>query len=90
MAVLDNCACGDVGTPFHYAPTCTLSFHFKTPSTIRKLPWLRNLVANPHSRRRLKILMDLIQTNEQLLDAETPFYHHHPNIKSKRTLDIYG
>ncbi|GBL72103.1 hypothetical protein AVEN_115112-1 [Araneus ventricosus] len=32
----------------------TLSSHFKTSSAIHKLAWLRNLVSNPHARRRLK------------------------------------
>ncbi|GBM09768.1 hypothetical protein AVEN_196554-1, partial [Araneus ventricosus] len=43
-----------VGTPFHYATACplTLSFHSKTPSTIHKLPWLRNLVSNPHLKKK--------------------------------------
>ncbi|GBL78315.1 hypothetical protein AVEN_42848-1 [Araneus ventricosus] len=64
-----NRACGDVGIPFHYATACplTLSFHFKTPSAIHKLAWLRNLASNPHARRRLKILFYFIQTYEQLL-----------------------
>ncbi|GBM63746.1 hypothetical protein AVEN_275773-1 [Araneus ventricosus] len=54
-----------VGTPFHYATACplTVSFHSKTPSAIHKLPWRRNLVSNPHGRRRLKILMEFIRTN---------------------------
>ncbi|GBN97752.1 hypothetical protein AVEN_115829-1 [Araneus ventricosus] len=58
LAVWDNCACGDVGIPFHYATACplTLSFHFKTPSAIHKLAWIGNLVSNPHATRRLKIL----------------------------------
>ncbi|GBN85149.1 hypothetical protein AVEN_60776-1 [Araneus ventricosus] len=28
LAVWDNCACGDVGIPFHYAPTVLLPFPF--------------------------------------------------------------
>ncbi|GBM09247.1 hypothetical protein AVEN_59227-1 [Araneus ventricosus] len=70
LTVSDNC---DVGTPCHYATACrlTLPFHFKTPSTIHKLPWLQNLVSNPHARRKQKILMELIQTNEQLLNTES-------------------
>ncbi|GBN24451.1 hypothetical protein AVEN_124403-1 [Araneus ventricosus] len=45
LTVSDNCVCGDAGSPFHCATACplTLSFHFKTPSTIHKLPWLPNL-----------------------------------------------
>ncbi|GBM27312.1 hypothetical protein AVEN_86854-1 [Araneus ventricosus] len=71
LAVPNNCGCDDECIPFYYATACplTLSFHFKTPSTIHKVHWLRNLVSNPHARRRWKILMEFIQKNEQVLSC---------------------
>ncbi|GBL75780.1 hypothetical protein AVEN_155071-1 [Araneus ventricosus] len=62
----DLCACGEVGTPFHYATTChlTASYHFTKPNENLTSIWWRNILTNKLSRLKIINLVSFLIENE--------------------------
>ncbi|GBN58202.1 hypothetical protein AVEN_164907-1 [Araneus ventricosus] len=66
----DNCSCGEIGDPMHFATKCrfTLSWPLQTPTVSFKLQWLKNiLIINNSSRTRLRLLMRFICDENNLI-----------------------
>ncbi|GBM22045.1 hypothetical protein AVEN_242711-1 [Araneus ventricosus] len=65
----DNCSCGEIRDPMHYATKCrfTLSWHFQTPTVPLKLQRLKNIFTNNLSRTRLRLLMRFICDENNLI-----------------------
>ncbi|GBN88636.1 hypothetical protein AVEN_224931-1 [Araneus ventricosus] len=71
----DNCcACGEPGTPFHYATKCrlTLSYHLKCPADQHKEAWLKSITNHRLLRNKIIDLLNFITSQEHLLKSEHP------------------
>ncbi|GBN02556.1 hypothetical protein AVEN_89522-1 [Araneus ventricosus] len=67
----DDCSCGDIGTPLHYATSCphTKNWHFSKPSSNNLLHWKKSILNNNQSRKRLQILMTFLMENDTLING---------------------
>ncbi|GBM16570.1 hypothetical protein AVEN_223502-1 [Araneus ventricosus] len=65
----DLCACGEVGTSFHYATTCylTTSYYFTKPSKNLTSIWWRNTLNNKLSRFKIINLVSFLTENGNLI-----------------------
>ncbi|GBM38320.1 hypothetical protein AVEN_158349-1 [Araneus ventricosus] len=71
----DNyCACGEPGTPFHYATKCrlTLSYHLKCPADQHIEAWLKSITNHRLLRNKIIDLLNFITNQEDLLKSEQP------------------
>ncbi|GBM22055.1 Putative protein in type-1 retrotransposable element R1DM [Araneus ventricosus] len=68
----DLCACGQEGTPFHYATACpiTESFHLKCPREEHKTAWHKSIVENVSISQKVVKLIDFMALNEHLVKSE--------------------
>ncbi|GBM31247.1 hypothetical protein AVEN_223445-1 [Araneus ventricosus] len=64
----DNCACGAVGNPLHYATECPLteSYHMTKPSLEHLTAWYKSVTANKGSIDKVVLLIRFITDNEHL------------------------
>ncbi|GBN87798.1 hypothetical protein AVEN_262282-1 [Araneus ventricosus] len=71
----DNCcACGETGTPFHYATKCrlTLSYRLKCPADQHTEAWLKSITNHRLLRNKIIDLLNFITSQEDLLKSEQP------------------
>ncbi|GBN12947.1 hypothetical protein AVEN_170937-1 [Araneus ventricosus] len=68
LSTTSICRCGLEGTPLHYATECllTLSWHMTKPAPQHADQWFRNVAANPHSKSRLRSIIQHIHLNQPL------------------------
>ncbi|GBL87197.1 hypothetical protein AVEN_270484-1 [Araneus ventricosus] len=65
----ENCACGELGNPLHYATDChlTASFHFTKPAEVKRVAWMRAVAGNKLSRNKIVQLVRFLADNEALI-----------------------
>ncbi|GBO46570.1 hypothetical protein AVEN_231616-1 [Araneus ventricosus] len=69
--ITDNCACGAVGNPLHYATECPLteSFHMTKPSLEHLTAWYKSITTNKGSIDKVVKLIRFITDNEPLFKS---------------------
>ncbi|GBN26420.1 hypothetical protein AVEN_96949-1 [Araneus ventricosus] len=65
----ENCACGYLRNPLHYATEChlTVSVHFTKPAEVNKVPWMRAVAGNKLSRNKIVQLVRFLSDDEALM-----------------------
>ncbi|GBO09339.1 Putative protein in type-1 retrotransposable element R1DM [Araneus ventricosus] len=65
------CACGEEGTPFHYAVSCPLtsSFHLRDPGVQFQDAWHKSVVKHPLLREKIVRLVNFLAQHEDLLKS---------------------
>ncbi|GBN66672.1 hypothetical protein AVEN_106201-1 [Araneus ventricosus] len=68
----DNCACGAVGNPLHYATECPLteSYQMTTPSPEHLTAWYKSVTANQGSINKVVALIRFTTDNEHLFKLQ--------------------
>ncbi|GBN35753.1 hypothetical protein AVEN_253862-1 [Araneus ventricosus] len=65
----ENCTCGKLGNPLHYAAECHLteSFHFTKPTEINRVACMKAVAWSKLSRNKIVQLVSFLAVNEALI-----------------------
>ncbi|GBL99452.1 hypothetical protein AVEN_68751-1 [Araneus ventricosus] len=65
----ENCSCGKLRNPLHYATECylTKSFHFTKTTEVNRVAWMRAAARNKLSRNKIVQLVRFLAVNEALI-----------------------
>ncbi|GBN04530.1 hypothetical protein AVEN_256371-1 [Araneus ventricosus] len=71
----DKCsACGEPGTPLHYATQCrlTLSYHLRCPAVQHIEAWMKSITNHRLLTNKIINLLNFITSQKDLLKSEQP------------------
>ncbi|GBN92623.1 hypothetical protein AVEN_145719-1 [Araneus ventricosus] len=76
----DNCGCGEIENPLHYATRCplTLSYHHKEASPQFIVHWWKSALSSKLSRRNIDHLITFLATNKDLIKRQNTTPSHSP------------